>query len=138
MSKYVRVADSYFCPETGLSIVWLNTPLGVFKGEAQCADVDKEHMSRFFGCEIAELRARSQYFNAEKNRLKIANKTIMKYMTNLQIPLSAKAFFAMEKDYLKNEESIQKFADTCTKIREIIKDKIEERDKHYDAQDKVD
>lgn len=54
---------SEYNPETGVSIVKINTDVGVFEGRAKCHPEEK-YKSRYFGCQIAEGRALIAYQRA--------------------------------------------------------------------------
>lgn len=52
-----KIKEAHFFPETGLSIVGIDSRYGTFYGSAKKHPDDPNFTSRFFGCQIAETRA---------------------------------------------------------------------------------
>lgn len=65
MKKY-HIAKAEYNEDTGFSLVEISTPIGTFFGDARLNPEDKEanYDSRFFGCQLAELRAVIKYYKA--------------------------------------------------------------------------
>lgn len=58
-----KIIKSDFNKDTGISIVKIRTNIGDFLGIAKLNFEDRDHMSNFIGCEIAEIRAQEQYIS---------------------------------------------------------------------------
>lgn len=81
LKKY-KIIDSYFDEEFGVSYVKINTSVGAFEGSAFLHPDDKEeYSSRFFGCQLAEIRALIKYYKA-LIRMKNDNIKIVKNIYN--------------------------------------------------------
>ena len=65
MKKY-HIATAEYNEDTGFSLIEISTPIGSFFGDARLNPEDKEagYDSRFFGCQLAELRAVIKYYKA--------------------------------------------------------------------------
>lgn len=65
MKKY-HITNAEYNKDTGFSLVEISTPIGSFFGDARLSPEDKEagYDSRFFGCQLAELRAVIKYYKA--------------------------------------------------------------------------
>ena len=65
MKKY-HITNAEYNEDTGFSLVEISTPIGSFFGDARLSPEDKEagYDSRFFGCQLAELRAVIKYYKA--------------------------------------------------------------------------
>lgn len=65
MKKY-HITKAEYNEDTGFSLVEISTPIGSFFGDARLNPEDKEagYDSRFFGCQLAELRAVIKYYKA--------------------------------------------------------------------------
>lgn len=63
MKKY-HIANAEYNEDTGFSLIEISTPIGSFFGDARLNPEDKEagYDSRFFGCQLAELRAVIKYY----------------------------------------------------------------------------
>ena len=68
VNKYTLMSSNYD-PDSGVSVVKINTDVGVFEGIAHCHP-EEEYESRMFGCELAELRAIRKYL---RELVKIGN-----------------------------------------------------------------
>lgn len=62
MEIYAKVYYSNYNPDTGISIVKINTPYGMIEGTAKLHPDDKEVSSKYAGCKYAEMRAWIKYF----------------------------------------------------------------------------
>lgn len=65
MRKY-HIVNAEYNENTGFSLIEISTPIGSFFGDARLNPEDKEagYDSRFFGCQLAELRAVIRYYKA--------------------------------------------------------------------------
>ena len=65
MRKY-HIVNAEYNENTGFSLIKISTPIGSFFGDARLNPEDKEagYDSRFFGCQLAELRAVIKYYKA--------------------------------------------------------------------------
>ena len=69
----IKLIESNFDRETGISYAKIQTDYGVFAGSAKLHEEDKEHVSSFAGCHYAETRAIIAYM---KHRVKLLNERI--------------------------------------------------------------
>ena len=69
----IKLIESNFDRETGVSYAKIQTDYGVFAGSAKLHEEDKEHVSSFAGCHYAETRAIIAYM---KHRVKLLNERI--------------------------------------------------------------
>lgn len=76
----IKLKESDFT--NGISTIVLATELGEFVGTARLNPEDKA--SSFFGCELAELRAKLKYFKIKKKNAYIAWKTFSDFEYNLE------------------------------------------------------
>lgn len=69
----IKIVESWFNEETGVSKVVINTDRGIFCGTAQLHEEDRDIASNFAGCEYAEMRAIVKYFKrrAKDTQIKI-------------------------------------------------------------------
>lgn len=100
----IKVKSSYFEESTGTSVVTVTSPLGEFTGYAYFnsdEDVDPRIMSRYFGCGIAETRARILALKAELNKVTTELNVLTELRDRVQIAASArnKWFYELFKPY---------------------------------------
>ncbi|MGN0992828.1 MAG: hypothetical protein ACI4PE_02780 [Bacilli bacterium] len=69
----IKLVQSNYDKETGISIATINTDYGIFSGSAKLHQEDKHIESSFAGCCYAETRAILKYM---KYRLKLVNEQI--------------------------------------------------------------
>ena len=69
----IKLIESNFDRETGVSYAKIQTDYGVFVGSAKLHEEDKEYVSSFAGCHYAETRAIIAYM---KHRVKLLNERI--------------------------------------------------------------
>ena len=63
----IKLIESHFDEESGISCVTLDTDLGKFYGYAFLnEEEDAEIASAYFGCELAEMEATLQYYNKKR------------------------------------------------------------------------
>ncbi len=70
------IKKSKFNTKTGKSYVTIQTDLGEFTGFSKLHEEDKDIQSRFFGCEVAEMRAIVKYLKAQK-RILVSNHNLL-------------------------------------------------------------
>lgn len=85
----IKLIESYYNKETGISYAKINTDYGEFEGYATLHEEDKEIESRFAGCQYAETRAVLKYM---KNRIKILAYQI-KALKNCQKQMEGRAAY---------------------------------------------
>lgn len=85
----IKLIDSYYNAENGVSYAKINTDYGEFEGYAILHDEDKEIASRYAGCQYAETRAVLKYM---KNRIKILAYQI-KALINCQKQMERRASY---------------------------------------------
>lgn len=69
----IKLIDSYFDEENGISYARINTDYGEFEGWSQLHEEDKSISSTFAGCQYAETKAILKYM---KYRIKLINERI--------------------------------------------------------------
>ena len=62
MKDQAKLIYSNYDPETGISIVRIQTPHGTFKGKARVHPNDINIASHYAGCKYAEIRAYIRYY----------------------------------------------------------------------------
>ena len=122
----------YFHPDTGQSIVALANKNGVYVGQAKVHPEDKEHVSKFAGCRLAEARAWLKYLLSEVRRKKIMLQTIKNLNKDIQIncqkidPKIQRRINLKLRDY--NQEIIE-IQDNIKQLKQSIAKDIQDRDK---------
>jgi len=76
MNEKYNVKYSDYNSVSKTSYVIITTYLGEFTGTAKLHEEDKDIESRFFGCEIAEMRAGLKFLKAQKKILKNEYQTL--------------------------------------------------------------
>lgn len=85
----IKLIDSWYNEEDGISYAKINTDYGEFEGYATLYEEDKEIASRFAGCQYAETRAVLKYM---KHRIKILAYQI-KALINCQKQMERRAAY---------------------------------------------
>ena len=85
----IKLIDSWYNEEDGISYAKINTDYGEFEGYAQLHEEDKEIASRYAGCQYAETRAVLRYM---KYRIKILAYQI-KALINCQKQMEGRAAY---------------------------------------------
>lgn len=79
LKRKYNILNANYDPETGISFVEIQTPLGNFSAHSRCLDEDRATISSFFGCQVAEMKAFVKYANRQiqqqKDRIKILTET---------------------------------------------------------------
>lgn len=68
--KKVRMIDSGFNEETGVSYVTIQTPKGQYTGYSVLQEEDKKYVSKMAGCRYAEIKAHIKMIDAEIKEVK--------------------------------------------------------------------
>lgn len=79
----IKIIESWFNEETGVSKVVINTDKGIFCGTAQLHDEDRDIASNFAGCEYAEMRAIVKYFKRRAKDIQIKITGLQNYEKRL-------------------------------------------------------
>ena len=109
LKRKYQLKYANFNEETGRSMVTIQTPLGEFTASSQCLEEDKDYISSFFGCEIAEYKAFIKYGNrqiAEQRKIVAALKRLYTDMTKTHKfnEHSAEAIFVRKRIELEEKE----------------------------------
>lgn len=79
----IKIVESWFNEETGVSKVVINTDRGIFCGTAQLHEEDRDIASNFAGCEYAEMRAIVKYFKRRAKDIQIKITGLQNYEKRL-------------------------------------------------------
>lgn len=101
----IKIKNSNYDKETGISTIVILTDCGEFKGKAVLHEEDRDIESSFAGCQIAEMRAIVKYFKYRVKVTKIKIEGLINYEKTLK----------NRKDY--NKHSIEN-----RKLRRYIKE----------------
>lgn len=71
----IKLINSFYDKETGISYVAISTKYGVFEGRTEVHEEDKDIASDFVGCNYAEMKAMIKY---EKAKLKLIERDFKK------------------------------------------------------------
>ena len=80
----VKLLESNYDKETGISTASIETDCGIFYGKARLHPDDKEYESNFAGCNYAETRAIIKYFKYKAKIVKIKIEGIKSYEKTLK------------------------------------------------------
>lgn len=64
MRKHTLIENTKLDPHTYL--VTIGTDMGQFKGAVECREEDRDYESKYFGFELAEIKAETEYARAKK------------------------------------------------------------------------
>lgn len=115
--KEYKFLSSDYNVESGLSKVVIKTSLGNFEGTARRHPDDYHFSSRFFGCELAEMRAYLSYIRALKELFEKEQKSTKKL--SLEIETIEKNI----QEKIDNQEVLKKTIERAKRIRRL-KDEI--------------
>ena len=79
-----NIKDNSFNIETGISTITIATDLGFFQGTAKLHDEDRDIVSEFFGCRLAEARAAIKYIKQKNSILKYEINSLNRYFNNIK------------------------------------------------------
>lgn len=127
----MKIIYSLFDKKTGKSIVKLADKRGVYQGEAKLHPNDKNYISYYTGCDIAEDRAWINFFKKEKRRIqamldatKRLKKDILLNCENIDKQILKRINLQL-RDLTKEKEENIKFE---KKLNDTIKERIKKRD----------
>lgn len=81
----IKLIESHYDEESGISFVALNTDLGKFYGYAFLnKEEDAEIASAYFGCELAEMDATLQYYQHKRNLLSQGLEALYRFRVDLK------------------------------------------------------
>ena len=126
MEIYAKVYYSNYNPDTGISIVKINTPYGMIKGTAKLHPDDKEVSSKYAGCKYAEMRAWIKYFKMVR-RFKNDTLKELEHIKNSCKDHNAK--WILDKRMKEIAEEIKTLSARIQYTEEDLKKSIETRDK---------
>jgi len=90
MEINIKIIDSDFNTETGISTTKILTDLGSFTGTAKLHPDDQDKASRFAGCRYAEIRATIKYMKMKKKLFKEEIKLLNHLLGNTKNKISRK------------------------------------------------
>ena len=90
MEINIKIIDSDFNTETGISTTKILTDLGSFTGIAKLHPDDQDKASRFAGCRYAEIRATIKYMKMKKKLFKEEIKLLNRLLGNTKNKISRK------------------------------------------------
>jgi hypothetical protein len=113
-----------FDKETGISYVLIKTPIGNFDGYCKLHEEDRDIISNFFGCKIAETRARVKYLKALIQKQKIKVETLENLVNNIEKINGyekdcAEARF-VRKNYFIELEKYNRMKETVTDVNDLV------------------
>ena len=127
MKNKTKLIYSNYDPETGISIVRIQSPEVIFKGKARVHPSENDIASSFAGCKYAEIKAYIKYFKNLKNLKQYAIKEITKLYNQLSqrkdIPDVAANYAWTQLEKLKQEkqECEQEIIDLKKELDDSIK-----------------
>lgn len=123
----IKLIDSEFDAEMGYSSATIQTKIGKFMGHAFIHPQDQEIQSRFFGCDLAEMRAYILYYKELLKRTNIELNTLY---------LLKKDYSSLSLDDPLNKRITQKenYKKDLQREINILKAIINERIKNYEMQ----
>ena len=78
-----KLLYSNYDVQSGESVVTIGTEIGQFTGKSRLMDEDLDHPSRFFGCEIAELKAAEKYYKAKARMARSKARTLTEFLRDM-------------------------------------------------------
>lgn len=129
----IKLLTSNFDKEDGVSYVKIATDCGNFEGFAFLHPEDKEIVSTYLGCEIAEYRATIEYFKHKKYIVNIEIQELFRIRKEL---IKNNSFFGLaNKRAIRNINIIiekklgnKEFYATCIKtLNRVINNKVNDR-----------
>ena len=141
MENRFYIGNSSFDETTGISTVTIKTKIGTFTGSSYLQDEDKENISRFAGCRLAELKAIRKYYIELIKRLKLeargmkqicdAIDTSIKITNNYELTPAAKI---AKRNYNKKLQEIEAIKQKIKAYTNYIKYSIQTRDEYIKKQ----
>ena len=127
----IKFLESNYDKESGISCVKIATECGIFYGYALLNPEDKEYESEFLGCEIAEMRAISDYYKRKvhflKTRLVTLQELARDIRNNPQFDSEHFEYELIQKRIKQNEEQKKIYKEYISDIKEAIEYKLDAR-----------
>lgn len=124
MEIYAKVYYSNYNPDTGISIVKINTPYGMIEGTAKLHP--KDVGSKYAGCKYAEMRAWIKYFKMVRR----SKNDILKELEHIKNSCKDhNAKWILDKRMEEIVEEIKTLSARIQYTEEDLKKSIETRDK---------
>ena len=127
----IKFLESNYDKESGISMVKIATECGFFYGYAFLNPEDKEYESEFLGCEVAEMRAISDYYKRKehflKTRLLALYDIARDIRNNPQYDSEHFEYQLIQKRIKQNEEQKVIYKEYIKDIKEAIEFKLEAR-----------
>lgn len=128
----IKLTESHFDEESGISCVTLDTDLGKFYGYAFLnKEEDAEIASAYFGCELAEMEATLQYYDKKRYLLAQGLEALYSFRVDLKRnpQYNSESFEAQLLDRRINQKENQKrIYDVMIKnLKNAIKTRPEQR-----------
>lgn len=125
----IKLIDSEYDKENGVSYVTIQTELGNFSGAAFLHPEDEDFPSSFLGCEIAEYRATIDYFEKLLYRLNIEIKTLESLRIDFIRTYKEEYHECMllEKRLKQKNKLKQEIKENIKSLKELIDNKINNR-----------
>lgn len=130
MIKFIK-SDYYKENNVAISYVKIATECGYFEGYAFLNPEDKDYESEFLGCEIAEMRAISDYYKRKIHFLKTRLKTLCDLekdiRSNSQFDSEHFEYQTILKRIQQNKNQKKEYQEYIKDIKEAIEYKLETR-----------
>lgn len=127
----IKFLESNYDKESGISMVKIATECGFFYGYAFLGPEDKEYESEFLGCEIAEMRAISDYYKRKVHFLKTRLLTLYDIARDIrhnpQFDSEHFEYQIIQKRIKQNEEQKKLYKEYISDIKEAIEYKLDAR-----------
>lgn len=138
----IKLIESHFDEESGISCVTLDTDLGKFYGYAFLnKEEDAEIASAYFGCELAEMEATLQYYDYKRFLLAQGLEVLYRFRTDLKRnPQYNSESFEVQllEKRIKQKETQKHLYDVMIKnLKNAIKTRPEQRIKNIEMINQV-
>lgn len=138
----IKLIESHFDEESGISCVTLDTDLGKFYGYAFLnKEEDAEIASAYFGCELAEMEATLQYYDYKRFLLAQGLEALYRFRTDLKRnPQYNSESFEVQllEKRIKQKETQKHLYDVMIKnLKNAIKTRPEQRIKNIEMINQV-
>ena len=138
----IKLIESHFDEESGISCVTLDTDLGKFYGYAFLnKEEDAEIASAYFGCELAEMEATLQYYDYKRFLLAQGLEALYRFRTDLKrnSQYNSESFeVQLLEKRIKQKETQKHLYDVMIKnLKNAIKTRPEQRIKNIEMINQV-
>lgn len=138
----IKLTESHFDEESGISCVTLDTDLGKFYGYAFLnKEEDAEIASAYFGCELAEMDATLQYYDYKRFLLAQGLEALYRFRVDLKrnSQYNSESFEAqlLEKRISQKENQKRLYDVMIKNLKNAIKARPEQRIKNIEAINKT-